>query len=64
MKVFVKSPDTGDPCQSEWEDIDGDKAEVSLNLRGGGRLDILEVDNQTVRMVLIGQPDIHIQVGH
>ncbi|MHC4372021.1 MAG: hypothetical protein ACYSW8_30820 [Planctomycetota bacterium] len=64
MKVFVKSPDTGDPCRSEWDDIEGDKVEVGLNLRGGSRLDILEVDNQTVRLVLIGQPNINIQLEH
>jgi hypothetical protein len=63
MKVFVKSPDTGDPfrCLSEWDDIEGDKVEVSLNLKGGGRLDLIEVDNQTVRVLLIGGPDVHIQ---
>jgi hypothetical protein len=64
MKVFVKNPDTGDPCRSEWDDIDGDKAEVSLNLKGGARLDLIEEGNQTIRIMLIGQPDLRIQVGH
>jgi hypothetical protein len=62
MKVFVKSP--APPGEGQWDNIEGEKAEVSLTLKGGARLDLIEEGHQGVRLVLIGQPNINIQLEH